>query len=57
MTCPKPFNLKKVIFKNIHHGIYAVSVLHDENNNGLMDKNFFGIPTEGYCGQTTLKVL
>lgn len=30
-------------------GIYAVSVVHDENRNGDMDTNFLGIPTEGYC--------
>jgi uncharacterized protein (DUF2141 family) len=29
-------------------GTYAVSTLHDENNNGQMDKNFMGIPKEGY---------
>lgn len=29
-------------------GTYAASVLHDENENGQIDKNFFGIPTEGY---------
>ncbi len=28
-------------------GAHAVSVLHDENGNGRMDTNFFGIPTEG----------
>lgn len=30
-------------------GVYAVSVVHDENKNGDMNKNFLGIPTEGYC--------
>ena len=29
-------------------GTYAVSVLHDENSNGKMDFNAFGIPKEGY---------
>jgi uncharacterized protein (DUF2141 family) len=29
-------------------GRYAVSVLHDENGNGVMDTNLFGIPQEGY---------
>jgi uncharacterized protein (DUF2141 family) len=28
-------------------GLHAVSVLHDENGNGRLDTNFFGIPTEG----------
>ncbi len=26
---------------------YAVSVFHDENGDGQLDKNFIGIPTEG----------
>lgn len=30
------------------HGEYAVAVMHDENNNGDMDKNWIGIPKEGY---------
>jgi len=28
-------------------GDYAVSLLHDENANGKLDKNLLGIPTEG----------
>jgi len=35
-------------FENIPYGSYAVSVLHDENSNGKMDKNFIGIPNEGF---------
>jgi uncharacterized protein (DUF2141 family) len=35
-------------FANIPYGTYAVSVLHDENGNGRMDKNFIGIPKEGF---------
>ena len=27
---------------------YGVCIYHDENNNDKCDKNFFGIPTEGY---------
>jgi uncharacterized protein (DUF2141 family) len=38
----------KIVFENIPNGIYAISVFHDENENGKLDKNFFGIPTEGY---------
>jgi uncharacterized protein (DUF2141 family) len=29
-------------------GEYAASVLHDENDNGDMDTNLIGMPTEGY---------
>jgi uncharacterized protein (DUF2141 family) len=29
--------------------VYAVSIMHDENANGVMDSNLFGIPKEGYA--------
>jgi uncharacterized protein (DUF2141 family) len=38
----------QVTFKNLPHGTFAVSVLHDENGNGKMDKNFVGMSKEGY---------
>lgn len=38
----------QVTFKDVPQGAWAVSVLHDENGNGKMDKNFVGIPKEGY---------
>ena len=38
----------QVTFKGLPQGIFAVSVLHDENGNGKMDKNFMGMPKEGY---------
>jgi uncharacterized protein (DUF2141 family) len=41
-------NACTVVFKNVPAGIYAVSYVHDENNNGKMDTNFIGIPKEGY---------
>ena len=34
-------------FKAIPKGIYAIAVVHDENGNGKLDTNFFGIPKEG----------
>ena len=37
-----------VIFKKLPKGEYAVSFVHDENNNKKMDTNFFGIPKEDY---------
>jgi len=36
------------IFENIADGTYAIFVFHDYNNNGIMDKNWLGIPKEGY---------
>jgi uncharacterized protein (DUF2141 family) len=38
----------QVTFKDLPQGTFAVSVLHDENGNGMMDKNFVGMPKEGY---------
>ena len=36
------------IFKDIPFGEYAIKCYHDENSNGLMDKNILGIPSEDY---------
>jgi uncharacterized protein (DUF2141 family) len=41
-------NKELIKFENIPRGDYAVAVLHDINKDGKLDKNFFGIPTEGY---------
>ena len=35
-------------FENVPYGEYALSLLHDENENGKMDTNLFGYPQEGY---------
>ncbi len=35
-------------FEGIEKGRYAISILHDANNNGKMDLNVIGIPTEGF---------
>ena len=37
-----------VLHFNLPAGSYAVQVMHDENDNGKVDSNFMGIPTEGY---------
>ncbi len=36
-------------FENIPEGIYAIAIYHDENSNVKMDRNFLGIPKEGYA--------
>jgi len=33
---------------NLDKGIYAISLFHDENSNGIIDRNFFHFPIEGY---------
>ena len=38
----------QIVFTNVPEGVYAVSVFHDENMNQKLDKNFMGIPKEGY---------
>jgi uncharacterized protein (DUF2141 family) len=37
-----------VEFTNISPGVYSMFVFHDANSNNKMDKNFLGIPSEGY---------
>lgn len=36
------------VFDDIPYGEYAVKVFHDENDNGDLDTNFLGIPSEDY---------
>ena len=36
------------VFDGVPPGVYAIAVFHDANRNNKMDKNFFGIPSEGY---------
>jgi uncharacterized protein (DUF2141 family) len=38
----------QVVFAELRAGVYAVSVFHDENMNDRLDKNFMGVPKEGY---------
>ena len=52
---PAEKSTMKYIFANLPKGTYAISVMHDENNNGKMDKNLLGIPTEGYCVSNNAK--
>lgn len=37
-----------VIFEGVPADEYAVAVMHDENGNGEMDVNNYGMPTEGF---------
>jgi uncharacterized protein (DUF2141 family) len=38
----------QIVFTGLPEGGYAVSVFQDENMNHKLDKNFVGIPREGY---------
>jgi uncharacterized protein (DUF2141 family) len=52
----KPFKCVTIAIKNraaeavfnVPAGTYALFVFHDANGNNKMDKNFLGIPKEGY---------
>lgn len=35
-------------FKDLPAGRYAIRLMHDENDNGKLDSNLLGMPTEGY---------
>ena len=45
---PVTGNTATVRFDSLLPGPKAVRLFHDENSNGTLDTNFFGIPTEGY---------
>ena len=38
-----------ITMNNIDFGTYALAIFHDENSNGKLDKNLFGIPKEPYA--------
>ncbi|RYF85627.1 MAG: DUF2141 domain-containing protein [Chitinophagaceae bacterium] len=51
VRCTKVAVLNKTAtanFDSVTEGTYAISVVHDANNNDKFDTNFLGIPTEGY---------
>lgn len=41
-------SITRCVFKDVPPGTYAMTVIHDENDNGKLDRNLIGIPTEGY---------
>lgn len=55
MSVDAVISATEVVFNDLSPGTYAVAVMHDENKNGIMDKNFLGIPTEGYCVSNNAK--
>jgi len=38
----------RLIFSELLTGSYAIKLYQDENNNGALDTNMLGIPSEGY---------
>ncbi len=41
-------NKMSVVFHKLEEGLYGICIYHDENNNTICDRNFFGFPTEPY---------
>ena len=39
---------QSTVFTQLPPGRYAILVIHDENDNGRLDENAMGVPTEGY---------
>lgn len=46
-----------VTFDGLQPNIYAFTVHHDENSNEIMDRNFVGMPNEGWGFSNNIKPL
>ncbi|MGE5147744.1 MAG: DUF2141 domain-containing protein [Candidatus Eiseniibacteriota bacterium] len=44
------------VFRNLKPGRYAVSVFHDENDDGKFNRSLIGLPLEGYGFSNNAKV-
>lgn len=45
------------VFKEVPAGTYGISAFHDEDNDGELDTNFVGYPTEEYCSSRNARNL
>jgi len=48
-------NTVSVTLENVEPGEYGVKIFHDEDNDGEMDTNPFGMPTEGFAFSNNAK--
>ncbi|MBU2225830.1 MAG: DUF2141 domain-containing protein [Gammaproteobacteria bacterium] len=39
---------QQLVFTDLIEGSYAIKIMHDANDNGELDRNIMGIPSEGY---------
>ncbi len=51
-----PATAPAFVFKDLPPGDYAVSAIHDENDNQKLDKSIIGMPTEGIAFSNNAKV-
>ncbi|GAB2495733.1 DUF2141 domain-containing protein [Algoriphagus taiwanensis] len=47
-SIPSTLPTSKLIIEDLEPGIYAISIIHDENLNGKLDTNPVGYPTEKF---------
>jgi len=40
---------QQLVFEDLVDGEYAIKIMHDANDNGKLDRNMLGIPSEGYA--------
>ena len=48
LRAPARAGTMRFVFQDLAPGRYALSAFHDENDNGELDTNLMGIPSEGY---------
>ena len=48
VVIPANTGINEAVFTNGPEGTYGLAAFHDENDNIEFDKNFFGIPKEGF---------
>ncbi|AHM62526.1 hypothetical protein D770_21385 [Flammeovirgaceae bacterium 311] len=48
ISAPAKEGVVQLTVNNLPAGRYAISLLHDENENGVLDTNVVGYPKEGY---------
>jgi len=41
--------------ENIEDGLYALAVIHDENGDGKLERNFIGVPKEGVAASNNVR--
>jgi len=48
LTVEVDSSIQTIVVDDLAEGEYAVALIHDKNENGMLDTNFIGIPKEGY---------